>query len=532
LFTKKTIILLIISIAVIISPSCQDHKPNKNRERPYGDTIIIGDIFEPDIINPILAISGVSSDLVEIVFDGLVTRDEDMEIRPNLALSWDISNNGLTWRFYLRKGVKFHDGKELTAQDVKFTYEKIKDPDIKGWFFNNFRIIKDIRVIDRYTIEITLNKPFYPLLNYLDVGILPRHILLKDDIKKSDFNYHPIGTGPYRLTGWSRKEIILDANKEYFKARPYINRIIIKIIRNQKTAWARLMSGEIDLFYRIYPKDYDIIRNIPSFNVYSFVKPYYYMLAFNLKSKIFNDLRIRQALNHAIDKDLIINEILCKEGIISSGTISHYSWAYNPSIRPYPFNPQKALNLLKQAGWSDTDGDKILDNGRDRFEFDLLLPAGDNLLERTSMFIQQQLIEIGIKMNVKVLPSILFDNYMFKKRFDSVILYLTAHGDPDMNYQFWHSSQIKDGFNVFSYKNNKIDEQLEKGRLEPDKEKRKEIYYCFQEEIFADPPGIFLFWSNFLVGVDKRFRGIKPSTSTPLKNVYKWYVPKEEQKYK
>jgi peptide/nickel transport system substrate-binding protein len=340
LVAKKIIILLIFSVAIIIYLSSQESRPNKEKERSYGDAIVIGEIFEPDIINPILTISGVSGGLVEIVFDGLVTRDEDMEIRPNLALSWDISNDGLRWRFYLKRGVRFHDGVELTAEDVKFTYEKIRDPDIKGRFFNIFKIIKDIRVIDRYMIEITLNKPFYPLLNYLDVGILPMHILLNEDIRKSDFNYHPIGTGPYKLTKWSKEEIVLDANEGYFKGRPYINRIIINIIRDQKSAWARLKKGELDLFSHIYPKDYEITKKIPSFNVYSFAKPYYYMLVFNLKNNLFKDLKVRQALNYAIDKDLIINEVFCKEGIISSGTISHYSWAYNPGIRPYPFDPQ------------------------------------------------------------------------------------------------------------------------------------------------------------------------------------------------
>ncbi|MBI5183650.1 MAG: hypothetical protein HY999_04740, partial [Nitrospinae bacterium] len=333
---KKIIILLIIFIVVIIYPSCQDSRPKKEKERSYGDTIVIGEIFEPTIINPIFAISGVSSELIEIIFDGL-TRDEDMEIRPNLALSWDISNDGLIWRFYLRKGVRFHDGVELTAEDVKFTYEKIRDPDINGRFFNIFKTIKDIKVIDRYTIEIILNRPFYPLLNYLDVGILPMHILLKEDIRRSDFNYHPIGTGPYKLTKCSKEEIILDANNEYFKGRPYIKRILIKIIRDQKSAWARLMKGELDLFFHVYPKDYEIIKKIPFFNVYSFAKPYYYMLVFNLKNNLFKDLKVRRALNYAIDKDLIINDVLYKEGIISSGTISHYSWAYNPGIRPYPF---------------------------------------------------------------------------------------------------------------------------------------------------------------------------------------------------
>ena len=296
LVIRKIIKLLIISISVIISSSCEDSKPNKNKEKSYGDTIVIGAISEPTIINPILSVSGISGELIEIVFDGLVMRDKNLEIKPNLALSWEISNLGLTWRFYLRKGVKFHDGVEFTAEDVRFTYEKIKDPDIKGWLFNNFKIIKDINVIDRYTIEIILNKPFYPLLNYLDAGILPRHILLKEDIKNSNFNYNPIGTGPYKLTRWSKEEIILDANKEYFKGRSYINRIIMKIIRNQKTAWARLMSGELDLFYHFYPKDYDVIKKIPSFKVYSFPQLYYYMLVFNQKNKIFKESKVRQAL--------------------------------------------------------------------------------------------------------------------------------------------------------------------------------------------------------------------------------------------
>jgi peptide/nickel transport system substrate-binding protein len=250
-----------------------------------------------------------------------------------------------------------------------------------------------------------------------------------------------------------------------------------------------------------------------------------------MNDNLFRDPRVRQALNYAVNKEEIIAKVLKGQGQVMAGTIHSSSWAYNPKIRPYPYDPSKALALLREAGWEDHDGDHFLDKEGKQFEFTVLLNTGDELKQKSVLLIQQYLLNIGIKMQVNLVDAAKID-VLFKKQFQTHFPQMTARGDPDFGYNFWHSSQIERGFNVSSYQNEQVDRFLEEGRAEFDREKRKTKYFKYQEEIFRDPPGIFLFWTNYLVGINGRFKGVKISSSGgPFANIREWYVPKAQQRY-
>ena len=277
--------------ACLLILSCQPNKPPEKKS--YGDTIVAASFHGFSSINPVTSVSSVSSELESVIFDGLIKIAGNGEPKPNLASSWNISKDGLRWTFSLRKVVRFHDGVELTAEDAVWTYNAIKSIENKGRYFNFFESVKDIKAIDKYTVEIILEKPHASFLYGLEVGILPKHLLIGKDLRHTEFNYHPIGTGLYKFVtsphggegqgeGGFSNEIILKANEDYFNGRPYLDKIIVKTFANQKIMWARLMRGEIDFSSGINPSDYEIIENIPSFKTYSVLKPYYYMIAFNL----------------------------------------------------------------------------------------------------------------------------------------------------------------------------------------------------------------------------------------------------------
>jgi len=499
---------------------------------PHADTLIIGDYAKPSLINPILTHSTISAVLKDIVFDGPVRINERMEPEPHLALSWDSSENGLTWRFYIRKNVLFHDGIELTAEDVKFTFDKINDPSLKSPYISIVKNFKSVRVKDRYTLEIDLKNPLPSLPFYLDVGILPKHLLIGKDIRKADFNYHPVGTGPFTIERWSLNEIILKAHEDYFEGRPRLDRVIVKFFKDQRVVWAESMKGTVDCVFLAFMKNYDIIEKIPRFNVYSFLNPYYYIVALNKDRIFFRQKCVRQALNCAIDKEGLVTKVLRGRGRVSSGTIYPQSWAHSRTSEPYPYDPKKALELLHNAGWKDTNGNNILDRDGREFQFVLLTAEGDDVARGCALQMQQQLLDIGIRMTIKPMPfSVIYQYSLSTKKFDAVLLYIISD-DPDKNYAWWHSSQINGGFNVFSYKNEKVDDLLDRGRITLDREERKKIYHRFQREIHDDPPGIFLFWRDYLIGIHKRFRGVRLSPAGILSNIHEWYVPKEEQKYK
>jgi peptide/nickel transport system substrate-binding protein len=420
----------------------------------------------------------------------------------------------------------------LTAEDVKFTFDKIRHPSTNSPYNSIFKDFEAVKVEDKFTLEIILHTPLPSLPFYLDVGILPKHLLMGKDIKKSQFNYHPIGTGPFKLQHWSKDEITLRANKNYFRSQAYLDWVKVKFFKKQSIAWAELMKGNVDFVFPPYSKNYNIIEKITDFKIYSYLSSYYYILAFNENSRFFNRKEVRQALNYAIDKERIVTRVLRGKGQVSSGTIYPKSWAYSNAVRPYPYDPKKALKLLEKAGWKDTNENHIVDKDRREFEFILLIVDGDEVSRECALQIQQQLLDIGIKVTVKPLPfSVMYEKFLSTKKFDAALLSIISD-DPDKNYIWWHSSQIDHGFNVFSYKNRTVDELLDKGRTTLDREERKNSYRQFQREIYNDPPGVFLFWRDYLIGIHKRFRGVKVSPAGIFSNIIEWYVPKEEQKYR
>ncbi len=500
-------------------------------EKSYGDSLVIVTYHAPAGINPLTSVSGISSLLTEMLFDGLIRIDENLEARPSLASSWKISDNGLRWTFYLRRGVRFHDGEEFTAEDVKFTLEEIIHSSSIGSFTGDLAdIIKVVQIKDRYTVEILLNQSSMSFLYRMEVGILPAH-LLKGKVSQEEFGSQPVGTGPFRLNHWNKDEIILEVNQDYFQGRAYLDRILVKIYPDQKLAWAKLMRGEGDLFYPIEPAVYDFLKQVSSLRVYKINDMYYSLILLNNHSELFHDRRVRIALNYAIDKEYLVQDALKGKGSVAAGPLWHGSWAYNPSVRPYPYDPQKALSLLKEAGWRDADGDHILEKDGRKFTFTLFINEGDETKGHAAMYLQQQLWELGILMDIKTFSTASMD-FLFQGRFDAIFPEIDSHIYPDFSYNIWHSSQIGKGLNIGRYRSDIVDELLEKGRLSRDADSARPLYYRFQEEIHNDPPGIFLYWADTFMGVHRRFRGAKITPLSLMGFIHEWYVPEKEQKYK
>ena len=527
MYSKKLLALLFSAVFILGLASCTKNE-NEKQTKPFGDTLIIGAVGKAGTLNPVLESSGVSAQVKDIIFDGLIRIGEKGEILPCLAVRWEGNGEGSEWDFHLKKGVKFHDGHPFTAEDVEFTFNLDLDPNIHSPYSDIIQQIEKLTVKDLYTINIKLTKPSASFLNKLDRGILPKHLLEGENLHLTQFNYKPIGTGPFHLTNWSPDKIVLEANQDYFLGRPYLDGVVVKLFTNKSIIWANLMKGEIDAFQNLEPADYERIGKVSHLKVYSYLMSYYYLITFNLNYFLFKDRRVRQALNYAIDKDTIIKKVLRGRGNICSGTIITNSWAYNPQVKPFPYNPKKALELLAEAGWQDTDGDYILDKNKHPFEFQLLLCKGFDEIDAATLMIMEQLSNIGVRVRVKNLSLKSFmQKHLYRKNFEAAFLFINSGVDPDRSYQFWHSSQIKNGYNFFSYHNPLIDQLLDEGRHTSTQEQRKKIYYQFQEQMKKDPPGIFCFWREALLGLHKRFQGVHIS---PLyKNIREWYVPLDKQ---
>ena len=517
------------------------HSPTDNKTcvaPSYGDSVVVGSIGEPSILIPMLASDASSHDVAGLVLNGLVKYNTDLTLKGDLADSWDIADGGLIITFHLKKGIKWTDGVEFTANDVYFGYKTIVDPNTPTAYSEDFKQVEKAEVLDRYTFRVAYKEPFAPALSsWGNLPVLPEHLLKGKDLTKSSLTRHPIGMGPFKFVEWVQGErIALEANPGYFEGRPYLNRYIYRFIPDPATMFLELQAGSIDQM-GLTPLQYSRQTNTPYFkkNFRKFKYPVfsYTYLGFNFRHPWFKDKRVRKAIAYGIDKQEIIDGVLFGLGSQATGPYVPNTWPYNPDVKRYPYNPEKARELLKDAGWIDRDGDGILENaGGQKFKFTVLTNMGNSLRLKAATIIQWRLGMIGIKMDIRVLEWATFINeFIDKRRFQAVILGWGIGLDPDQ-YDIWHSSKTGEKeLNFISYKNPKVDELLEKGRRTFDIKERKKAYFRMQEILAEDVPYVFLYVPQALQIVHSRFCNIKPTAIGIGYNIEKWYVPKRLQKH-
>lgn len=540
---KKIIVFLLLALVIITGCKGKQAQTEQavvkgNSDEPaYGDALIVGSIGEPSNLIYMLASDSASHDIAGLMFNGLVKYHTDLSVIGDLAESWDISKDGLVITFHLRKGVKWADGTAFTADDVKFGYDTIVNEKTPTAYKEDFLQVKKAEVVDKYTFRVTYEKPFAPALtSWSGIVVLPKHLLEGKDITKVEFGRNPIGLGPYKLKKWTPgQELILDSYREYFEGRPYIDRYVYRLIPDLATMFLELKAGSIDMM-GLTPIQYTKQTNTDFFknNFQKFRYPVfaYTYMGFNLKHPFFQDKRVRQAIAYAIDKSEIIDVVLFGLGSPATGPYVPNTWPYNPNVKKYEYNPEKAKELLKEAGWEDTDGDGLLDKDGMPFRFTIFTNMGNTLRKNAATIIQWRLAKIGIKVEIRALEwSTFINEFIDKRRFEAVILGWQIGLDPDQ-YDIWHSSKTKEKeFNFISYSNPEVDELLEKGRRTFNIEERKKAYFRIQEILAEELPYLFLYVPDATPVVNARFKGIKPAPIGITYNLPKWYVPQKMQKH-
>ena len=501
----------------------------------YGDIMVEGSIGDASNLIPLLSTDNTSHSIAGLIYNGLVKYDKDINIIGDLAESWDISRNGLVITFRLRKGVKWHDGAPFTAEDVLFTYRVTTDPKTPTAYSGDFLKVKKAEVLDPHTFRVTYDKPFAPALMSWSAAMLPKHLLEGKDITTSPLARHPVGTGPYRFKEWrTGQKIVLVSNPDYFEGRPYLDGVVMRIIPDMATMFLELRAKGIDMM-NLTPLQYTRQTENPFFrknyNKHRYLAFAYTYLGYNLKNPFFADKRVRQAIACAIDKEAVIQGILLGLGQPATGPFKPGTWAHDPEVKKYPYDPVKARALLAEAGWRDTDGDGVLDRGGAPFAFEILTNQGNEVRAKTAEIVQKQLAEIGITVKIRIIEWAAFVNdFINKRRFDAVILGWTIPMDPDL-YDVWHSSKTKpEELNFISYSSREVDELLEKGRGTFDREERKRCYSRIQHILAEEQPYTFLYVPDALPIISSRVRGIEPAPLGISYNFIQWYVPAEEQR--
>jgi peptide/nickel transport system substrate-binding protein len=494
------------------------------------NAITVGTLADAKRLIPIFASDSASAEISGWIYNGLTKYDKNLRITGDLAESWDISPDGLQIIFNLKKGVLWHDGIEFTADDVIFTYNTVINPKIPTPYSSNFGPVKTVEKIGRYTVKVIYSEPFAPALESWGMGIIPKHILDNIYITNEYYSRYPIGTGPYKLKEWiTGQKIVLEAFDKYFEGRPKIDKYIARVIPDTATMFLELKFGGID-FMGLTPPQYKLQANTEFFDKYfqKFRYPSfgYTYLGYNLLDPMFSDKRVRQAITYAINKKDIIEGVLLGYGTPCTGPFPPESWAYNPNVKDYPYDPGKARELFKEAGWEEGK-DNILEKNGKPFEFTVLVNQGNEERLKTAQIIKENLKRVGIRINIKVLEwQAMLHEFIDKKRFEAVILGWALSRDPDI-YDIWHSSKTKEGeFNFISFKDTEVDKLLIEGRRTFDFEERKKIYQRIHEILAEEQPCTFLYVPDALPVLHKRFQGVKKAPIGIWYDFIHWHVPK------
>lgn len=529
-FWRPSAALLVAVMLVSTLAGCGASGANKSR-------ITFGNVGEFASFNPILSTDTSSSSVNKLVYNGLVKLNEKLELVGDLAESWSVSSDGLVWTFQLRKGVKWHDGQPFTAADVKYTYDAIKDPDYTGVRATDFKPVDKIEAPDDSTVVIDLKEPFAPLLSHLTIGIIPKHVFESTPIKSMKENaasMNPIGTGPYKFKTYVKGQyVMLNSNPDYFLGEPKIKETVFKIYQDTQVQLAGLEKGDIDYLATIPPDEVDRIKTgyVNKFDFKQYPENRLTYIGLKQTNPVFKDVRVRQALMYGLNRDQIVTDVLKGYGTVLNAILPPFSTYYaGDQLNPYKYDPEKAKQLLEEAGWkAGPDGIRVKDGKR--LSFEALTSSGNKQYEAVMNIAQQQWKEIGAEAKPEYLEfSVLCTQYLDVAKFQSYLLGFSLGVDPDF-YLYLHSASAVDangklvGFNDVEYKNPELDQLLEAGRRETDPVKRKQIYIEAQKLINDQLPWIFLYARDVVSAMNKRVQNVVWSPLGPI-NQEQWTIGK------
>jgi len=483
----------------------------------FASTLHLATSSNPARLNPLLATDSSSAEITGFLFNGLVKYDKDSkEIIGDLAKKFYFKND-TTLIFELRHNVLWHDGVKFRAKDVLFTYKTLISDKISSPYSSDFRFVKDVKVLDEYTIEVDYVKPYFKALETWMMGIIPEH-LLKDEtnLMSSSFNTHPIGTGPYRLKQLEySKNIELTAFDKYFEGKPKIETISFHVIADSMTRFLMLKSSELDIgsvepfvYERQLKKDF-----FEKFNIYEKITLSYTYLGFNLRLKKFQNPDVRRALSLAIDREELMDILFLKHAKVCTGPFLPGTVAFNKSVKAPTQNIKEAKRLLKKAGYDE----------KNPFTFEIVTSNASPIRPYAAEILQSQLKKAGVKVTLRVMEWQAFLNMVvFPHKFDSVLLGWGLSPTPDP-YVFWHSKSDKPGgFNLVGYHNEKIDKMIEKSQKIIDRKKLGLLWQDMFKIIVDDNPYLFLYIPNSITAVDKSIKNIEPAMSGIWYNYIEW----------
>ncbi|RKX70149.1 hypothetical protein DRP53_05905 [candidate division WOR-3 bacterium] len=525
--------LAVVAILLVLAALfCQKEKVVLSGER--GGTLVIGTFLEPSNLSPLYPSVAGLNEVVDLLFLHLHRTDPRTgKMRPELAESWEFSEDLKAITYYLRKDVKWWDGKPVTAEDIVFTFNLMKDPKTGYPNLAKLRFIDRVEKLGDYRVRFYFKKVYADELTDSDLQPLPRHLLAKEkDLRNSPFNLKPVGNGPFKFKHWAVGNYLeLVANEDFYLGRPPLDRIVFRFYRNPDTLLADLKQGIIDFATGLDPGMAKALKGTKGIKVSSRPGRSYLYIGWNLQNELLKSPEIRKALTMAIDRSSILNQIYLKEGEISTGPIPPSSWGFNKEIKPIPYDPEKAKEILAEAGWKDLDYDRILEKGSIRNEFRLTIIANRENPDRVRILnqIADDLKAVGIRVEKEIVDIGTFIRRIIARDFDGMIMGWTV-GDKIDPTIYWHSDPKKGRYNFVGYKNRMVDSLIEAGLLSIDINDAIRIWNEFQKIVYEDQPYTFLVVPNEISAYQERIQGLDPEVGPDVPISYTYWLKKKDQR--
>lgn len=507
---KKILFSSLVVVGALIG-GCGKDQVEKSviSKKDVRKELVIAQDGEPKSLDIHNGNDGFSLRINKQIYSRLVEADGDMQLSPGVAESWK-SIDERTTQFNLRKGVKFHNGDELKAEDVKYSFERM---------MNSPRIsfvlppIERVDVVDDYTVNIVTKMPFGPLMAHLShpaLGIVNKKLLEKD---LESFKAHPIGTGPYKFSSWQAGDkVTLTRNDEYFLDSAKFEKLIVRNIVEATSRTIALETGEVDIAISVNAVDEETIKKNPKLSLLTKPSISYSYIGMNTQKDKFQDKRVRKAINYAIDKQAIVDVVLNGSGKVATSPIASAVFGFTDKIKSYGYDVEKAKELMKEAGY---------ENGFSATIFTL----GGEADKQTAEIIQANLKEIGIDLAINVTESSAYWDLTDKGIHDMFLgSWGCVTGDADYGlFAVYHSSAKGGAGNRTFYSNLEVDKLLEMAKNETNQEKRKEIYEDIQFRIVEDAPDVMLYNRVLAVGTQRDIEGFNIHPVT-LHDFYPIYI--------
>ncbi|HEY4552705.1 MAG TPA: glutathione ABC transporter substrate-binding protein [Bacillaceae bacterium] len=485
---------------------------DSKEEAKAGGDLVLAILSDASSLDPHGSNDVPSSNVQANLYETLVNRNEDNEIEPGLAESWEPVDE-VTWEFKLREGVKFHDGESFNAEAVKANLDRIRDKDVASPRFFLFEMIKSVDVVDDTTVRITTEYPFAPLLAHLSHNgggmISPKSIEEDYNAMKegkdpgSVISQNPVGTGYFKFDSWKPgQEIKLVRNDEYWDKPAKVDSVTFKVVPESATRIAELETGNAHIADPVQPNEVKRVNDSGEAEVNQKASSSLSYIGFNTEKEPFNDVRVRQAISMLVNKDEIIEGVYEGFGIPAIGPLAPGIFGYDDSVKPIEHNVEKAKELLKEAGYENGFKTSIWTNDN---------PQRVNM----AVLLQETLKQVNIEVNIEQME---FGAYLEKTaagEHDMFILgWSNPTGDADYGmYALFHSSQKGDPGNRSFYSNEEVDKLLDEGRRETDAGKRAELYKKVQDHLVEDAPMVYIHHQEYLTGVSKKIQGFSIDTS-------------------